>query len=428
MNRLSLLLGILMLAGVAQAQFKNIKIDSATAHFGLTNSSVAIVQKEGPALAAAGLSSLYLSVDGGKTWEKSKAPALGSDRILVSDGKGTLFAIQVVKAHEGSRSQISCMISNDQGHTFDEGVMIADVQGKDQAVPSASMDTKGNLLVTWTQFDKMDDSDSTCKSLIFLASSSNGKKWSKPVELSQTRGNCRTDRNMALGGTTAVGPDGKMFASWCNNSKIYLDRSFGSGIWLQNDIFVANVGPGGDVAIPDQVQSATIPDLFIDQSKGAYKGCIYLSWADQKNGKTDTDVWFMRSNNHGDNWSTPLRLGDIAAAKHQYAPKMAVDATTGFIYILFYDRGQHNDGKTDVVLAYSTDSGGNFKNVTISETPFTAEEERMTGTHLTVTASHGAIIPVWSRMDNGKTSLWTATIRQEDIVKELSAGKGKKKK
>ncbi len=427
MTRWTTLVGMILLASHTAAQFKNIKIDSAALDSKLTNPSITIVKKDGPALAACAMGSLYLSSDGGKTWKKSKAPGSGRDKILISDGKGTLFVIEAT-AGNGRKSQILCTSSRDEGKTFDDGVVIANVQGKDQAVPSASMDAKGNLFVTWTQFDKFQSADSACRSLIFLASLTNGKKWNKPVEISQFAGNCLADRHTAIGGTTVIGPDGKMFAAWCNGAKIYMDRSFGNAIWLQNDIFVGNVTPGWDLVIPGHAQPASMPELLVDQGKGPYKGCLYLSWADQRNGASDTDVWFMRSNNHGDNWSSPLRMGEVVAAKHQYAPKMTVDSSTGYIYILFYDRGPYENNETNVSLAYSTDSGGSFKNVTISETPFVPDDKTSMGRYLSITAANGVIVPIWSRMDDAETSLWTATIKQEDLVKPASAVKSKKKK
>jgi hypothetical protein len=424
----SLVIAIILFVTPTLAQFKNVRIDSAAMNSSLTNPSIAIVRKEGPVIAASAMGSLYLSNDGGKSWEKSKTSGPGKVGFLISDGKGTLYLVKVASATDGGHNRIYCLSSKDGGHTFDEGVVVADTPGKDQGMPSASMDVKGNLFITWTQFDKVHNADSTCKSLIFMASSSTGKKWSKPIEISQVPGNCTVDNRTVLGGMTAIGPDGKMFTSWYNKGKIYMDRSFGYSIWLQNDIVVGNVTPGWNFVIPGHEQPASMPDLFIDQSKGTYKGCLYMSWADQKNGAADTDVWFIRSNNHGDNWSAPLRLGEIVAAKQQYAPKMTVDPATGFVYILFYDRGPYDDNKTNVALAYSADSGANFKSVTISETPFTPADKSGMGTYLSITALNGIITPIWSRMDGDQTSLWTATIRQEDLVKPAATAKGKKKK
>jgi hypothetical protein len=167
---------------------------------------------------------------------------------------------------------------------------------------------------------------------------------------------------------------------------------------------------------------------MVDQSNGYYRGCLYLVWADQRNGPSDTDVWFMRSNTYGDNWSTPLKIGKDSTNRHQYLPWMTVDQKTGYIYIVYYDRSQYDDNQTDVYLAYSSDSGASFKSERISETPFTPVDTSFFGDYTNISAHDGVIVPVWARMDNGVTSVWTAIIRQDDLIPPKDQGKGKKKR
>ena len=92
----------------------------------------------------------------------------------------------------------------------------------------------------------------------------------------------------------------------------------------------------------------------------------------------------------------------------------------------FYDAG-HTRNKT-MSPCYSTDSGANFKSVTISEAPFIPGDKSTMGTYLSITAAGGIITPIWSRTHEDKTSLLTVTIRQEELVKPVVTEKGKKKK
>ena len=98
-------------------------------------------------------------------------------------------------------------------------------------------------------------------------------------------------------------------------------------------------------------------------------------------------------------------------------PWMAIDQTTGFIYIVFYDRRDHHDLQTDVYLAWSVDGGASFKNVKISETSFVPDEKEFFGDYTNIAAHKGTITPIWTRMENGKTSIWTAVIKQSDLDK-----------
>lgn len=416
----------------APGQYKNVKIDEASRAGQFTNPAVAINKKDVNNIFVTGFSDMiYSSADGGVTWEKSKinTPVMVTDdRTLLSDSKGVLYSIQCIKASESdTTSRLVCLESKDKGKTWEAPVQIGIDPTKAQAWPAASFDTRGNIFVTWTQYDKIHSDDSACHSKVYLSSSSNGKKWSKPVELSQAAGDCMDGDKTVTGAVAAIGPDGKMFVTWYSAGKLYLDRSLSGGMWLENDIMISHEVAPFNLKIPGHSMTTSLPQLGIDQSKGSYHGCMYVAWADERNGKDDCDVYFMRSNNHGDNWSSPLRLGSSAKSTHQYAPKLTVDAATGFIYVLYYDRGAYDDEQTDVFLSYSSDSGANFKAVKVSESPFIPNDKSDPGRFLNIAAHDGVIVPVWSRVDNGVTSILTTTIKASDLVKPVDS-KVKKKK
>lgn len=160
------------------------------------------------------------------------------------------------------------------------------------------------------------------------------------------------------------------------------------------------------------------PVLVCDNTKkGGLSGALYMVWADQLNGENDTDIWFTRSMNFGDNWSQPIRINNDGLGKQQFLPWMTVDPATGHIYIVYYDRRSYDDLQTDVYLGYSTDGGLNFKNVRISEKPFVPSEEVFFGDYINISASQGVIAPIWTRMDNKQTSVWTTIIKQEELDK-----------
>ncbi len=331
-------------------------------------------------IAASSSNNFYYTVDGGVTWQTVKVNSPDgavANPVLISDDKGNIYSFHLsVPTAEGAKNaksmdQILCHISRDGGKTWEAGAPIG-VNSKQQYRPRATVDSKDNVWVAWTQFDTFDSEDENCQSNILLSSSANGKKWSKPIQISQTPGNCKDDDNSAEGAMPAIGVDGKAFVTWSNQDKIFLDRSFsGGGLWLTNDIGCRSNSHGGwDMKVPGYDRCNGMPVLMINQSKSAAQGTLYLVWADQRNGENDTDIWFMRSTNFGDNWTSPMKLGDDKNKRHQYSPWMTMDQSTGFIYVVYFDRGNYEDNQTDVYLAYSTDSGSSFKNVKISETPF----------------------------------------------------------
>lgn len=427
--KFSLLLFLIFISSShVYGQFKNIKLDEQTVNDYICEPSIAINPRSPNNIVAASvLNNVYFTKDGGATWQKKKLESsmgVYGDPAVIADQHGNFYYFHLSDPTGGKGGydtekldRIVVQYSGDGGETWDDGQSIGFNHPKDQDKEWPAVDTKGNLYVTWTQFDKYGDTTSNCFSNIMFSTSRNGKKWSEPFQLSQIPGNCIDDDNTAEGAVPAVTADGKVFVAWSNHGKIFLDRSFDGGrMWLSNDLTIAEQPGGWDLKIPGHDRCNGMPVLMTDKSKGPYKGCLYLVWADQRNGENDTDIWFIRSNNYGDNWSTPQRIHKDAPGKHQYLPWMTVDAVSGYIYILYYDRSNYDDMQTDVYMAYSTDSGLSFKNVKVSETPFTPSDSTFFGDYLNISAYKGVIAPIWARMDNGKTSVWTAIIKHEELA------------
>lgn len=412
------------------AQFKNILLDAGEAGKRATEPSIAINHNNPKNIVAgSALNNIYSTVDAGLTWEKStlKSPlGVWGDPVLLSDLKGTIYYFHLSDPtgknleSEEVLDRIVVQESNDGGKLWSEGASIGLNHPKDQDKQWAVVDRKGNMYVTWTQFDKYRSADTTCQSNILLSSSPNGKKWSKPIQLSQTPGNCKDSDDTAKGAVPTVTADGtKVFVAWANQNKILLDRSFDGGkTWLANDIVIADQTGGWSMNVPGINNCNGLPVLVCDNTKkGKMSGALFLVWADQHSGENDTDVWFMRSMNFGDNWTSPMKINNDEKGKHQFLPSMTVDPTNGNIYIVYYDRRAYDDLQTDVFLAYSTDSGASFKNLKISEKPFVPSAEVSFGDYINISASQGIITPIWTRMDNGQTSIWTAVINQVELEK-----------
>jgi hypothetical protein len=430
MRRLLLLILFLSLIRVTSAQFKNILLDPGTAENKPGEPSIAINLDDPKIIvAASALSNVYYTANRGLSWEKSiLASPFGvyGNPAVISDYKGNFFYFHRSDptgknwASEEILDRILVQESNDAGVTWSEGVSIGLNHPKDQVRERAVVDRKGNVVVAWTEFDKYGSEDPGCKSNILLSSSSNGKKWSKPIQISQNSGDCKGGANTATGAIPTVTADGsKVFVAWSNQNKIFLDRSFDGGkTWLTNDITVVQQPSGWNFTIPGLNQCNILPVLVCDNTKkGNFSDVLYMVWADQSDGESNTDIWFMRSVNYGDNWTEPIKIGNDDKGRHQFFPWITVDPSSGYIYIVYYDRNNYDDLQTDVSLSYSTDAGSSFKNVKISVKPFVPSAEVSFGDANSISASQGIITPIWTRMENGQTSIWTTVIKHEDLVK-----------
>lgn len=154
-----------------------------------------------------------------------------------------------------------------------------------------------------------------------------------------------------------------------------------------------------------------MPFTACDISKGPNKGNIYINWSDQRNGTSNTDIWFTRSSDSGASWSTAIRVNNDTGTRHQFMSSMTVDQGSGYIYILFYDRRNETlPNETEVYIAASKDGGRTFTNTKISQSSFSPNQLRFFGDYTYVTAHNGIIRPIWTRMDGFQTSVWTAII------------------
>ncbi|MEL7001938.1 MAG: sialidase family protein [Bacteroidota bacterium] len=424
------------------AQFKNIVLDTQDeSSRAPAEPSVAISFKNRDHIVGAAiLDKVYSTKDGGATWTKeriSSSMGVWGDPVIISDKKGDFYYFHLSDPtgknwqSEEILDRIVVQKSDDIGETWSDGSAIGYNHPKDQDKEWAVVDLKSNNIYTsWTQFDDYGSKDSTCYSNILWSMSTNGgKKWSTPLQMNQLSGNCIDDDQTTEGAVPAVGPEGQLYVAWAYDGRIFLDRSFDKGkTWLSNDIEVVKQVGGWTLDIPGLNRSNGMPILISDNSFSQYRGSLYLNWSDQRNGADDTDIWFSRSTNYGDSWSYPVRVNNDDPGKHQFLSWMTMDQTTGIIYIVYYDRRDYGDLQTDVYLAYSNNGGQSFENVKISESPFIPDPNQFFGDYTNISAHDKRIVPIWTRMDNGKTSIITTIIEQEQLMGKADDGKKKKKK
>jgi hypothetical protein len=412
----------------AVAQFKNITLDERTAdHPYICEPSIAVNPRDPQNIVAASvLDNIYVTKNAGADWTKVQVKStwgVYGDPALIADSRGRFYFFHLSDPTSGkgdySSEKLDRMVvqqSTDGGLTWSMGESIGFNHPKDQDKEWPCVDTKGNLYLTWTQFDTYGNPDPNCHSNILFSKSRSGEKWSAPASISQTPGDCIDDDNTAEGAVPAVTLGGKIFVAWANQGKIFFDRSYDGGTtWLGNDLAIAQQPGGWDLKIPGHDRCNGMPVLMADNSKTNLNGSLYLVWADQKNGEHDTDIWFIRSTNGGDNWTQPLRVNDDSTTTHQYLPWMAVDQATGYLYVVYYDRRNSEGNATDVYLAFSKDGGNSFSNVKISESAFIPTEAEFFGDYNNISAHNGTVASIWTRMDDGVTKVMTTIIQANQL-------------
>lgn len=421
---------ILGVGGVSRVQhnltpIKNIEIGKLTGSgYSPCEPSIAISKRD-PNVIVAGavLDYVMTTSDGGKTWDQTRLKSsmgVFGDPAVFSDAEGSFYYLHLAtnRGPNGHLDRIVCQKSTDGGKTWSDGASIGHNPPKQQDKQwAATHPNKPIVAVTWTQFDKYGVKDPAMRSkIMFSLSEDGGTTFSKQIAINKISGDCVDDDTTTEGAVPAIGKDGAISVVWGLNEKLYFDRSADHGkTWMATDQVIGKQVGGWNMEIPGVGRCNGMPVLMIDNSSGKYAGSLYVLFADQRNGAEDTDIFLINSRDNGKTWSQPFRVNKDGAGKQQFFPWLAVDQTTGYLYAVYYDRRAHSDMQTDVYLAYSKDGGKTFTERKISESPFVTSGKGFFGDYNNISASNGVIAPIWTRDDNGRTSVWTAVIRQSDL-------------
>ncbi len=375
-------------------------------------------------VAGAIINTYHYSFDGGKSWTTdhlSSSHGVYGDPCITADQKGRFYYLHLANPLNsgnlnGPRILESIVVqrSDDGGKSWNDGAAIGLNPPKQQDKEWAVVNPANNdIYVTWTQFDVYGSADPDCYSQILFSKSSDlAESWSKPIQLNEISGDCIDDDNTVEGAVPSVGPNGEIYVAWSYQDKIYFDRSTDGGAsWLDQDIVVASQPGGWNIDVQGVGRANAMPVTGVDLSGGPHHGTIYVSWGDARNGADNIDIFLAYSKDGGNSWSEPVQVNRDATHSQQFFPWMAVDPITGRIYIVYYDRSQYDDLRTDVVVAASKDGGKHFKNMRISEKPFIPPGDTdFFGDYNNISAYDGKVRPIWTHYENGKLSIWTALI------------------
>ncbi|XLS28345.1 sialidase family protein [Flavobacteriaceae bacterium M23B6Z8] len=402
---------------------QNIKVYEASSGLGPCEPSIFINPvNTNNMVAGSVIDFVHTSFDGGLTWEtNSLTSPLGiwGDPCIIADAEGNFYYLHLSDP-EGTNwrsnkilDRIVIQRSEDGGKTWSDGNGIGLNPPKQQDKEWATTHPEtGEIYVTWTEFDKYGSKNPEDKSrILFSKSADKGTSWTTPIAINEFDGNTLDDDLTVEGAVPAVGNDGSIYVAWSYDNKIYFDRSTDGGTtWLDNDIKITEQPGGWTQEIPGLGRTNGMPVTCVDNSKSDYAGTIYVNWTDQRNGSTNTDVFVSRSTDGGTTWNEPVRVNDDATETHQFLTWMTVDAATGFIYVIYYDRSAYNDERTDVRLAFSSDGGKSFSTRRISETPFVPNRTVFFGDYNNIHAYKGIVRPIWTRLDGDTLSVWTAIL------------------
>jgi hypothetical protein len=400
----------------ALAQHKNVLISTTNDP---NEPSIAVSVKDpSHIVAGANLDNVYISTDTGNTWTESRlssAYGVWGDPIIITDTSDKFYYFHLSNpASNGAWiDRVVCQRLDNISSTWTNGGYAGLNGARKQDKQGVIFDplTK-SFYMSWTQFYNYGSYNHADSSLIlFSKSTDEGNTWSPTKRISDVAGDCIDSSNTVEGAVPTVGPNGEVYVSWVGPKGIMFDRSTdGGNTWLPNDISVDASVLDWNYKIPGLNRCNGLPFIDCDRGNSPNKGNIYINWTDQRNGLNNTDVWLSTSTDGGNTWGQPVRVNNDFTVNHQFFSSMTIDQSTGYVYVLFYDRRNYSDDETDVYLAVSNNGGRSFSNDKISQSPFTPVATMFFGDYTYISAHNGIVRPIWGRMDGLTQSIYTAII------------------
>jgi hypothetical protein len=267
-----------------------------------------------------------------------------------------------------------------------------------------------NLYVTWTQYDNGFTPGPTDSSSIYFArSTDNGSTFTEGKRINQYAGDCLwldiTDPH------PFVGLNGEIYVTFMDSGGIRFNKSLDTGnTWLASPPLIETGSIYRYDSIAGVSRLRSMPYSGCDRSNSPYRGNLYVSWADQRNGNgvNNSDIFLIKSTDGGTNWSAPVRVNTDSTNRSQYRNAMAVDQTNGYIYIVYHDRRNYtNDDSTDMYLSKSIDGGDHWTDYKISNSGFYTDGTQFDGDYIDIAAHNGIVRPVWTRLDGFSLGIWT---------------------
>jgi hypothetical protein len=412
------------------SQYQNVRVSQSSGPIEPEEVTIAINPTNPLNLAAgANITYYYYSMDGGLTWTEGNltSTTLGvwGDPCVIFDADGNLYYSHLSNPPPPSGYWLDRIVvqkSTNGGMTWNDGVGLGLNPPKKQdkewlAADFSNSPYHNNLYVAWTEFDSLwSTNPSDSSRILFSRSTDSGNSWSQPVKISDRGGDCLDSDSTVEGAVPAIGPNGEVYISWAGPLGIMFDKSTDGGVTFGEDIFVTSQPGGWDFYVSGISRCDGFPVTACDISNSAYQGNIYVLWSDQRNGVTDTDVFLIKSTDGGQTWGNTVRVNDDTTSRHQFFTWIAIDQTTGFIYVVFYDRRNTTGDITDVYVAKSTDGGDSFINFEVSEFSFLPISSVFFGDYINIAAMNGKIYPIWTRMDLMELSVWIAIINDSTAV------------
>ena len=335
---------------------------------------------------AGGIQAIFYTDDGGVTWDYTCAPGasaypalpacggtvFGSDPALFWDDANQVFLNYMILCSTGGSIDFALVVakSTDGGATWTGQGVIKNSWG------TANVEDKNFYAIDTTPTSPYYGRHYVCwdrnNNEKIAYSSNSGATWTE-VNLPDIAG------GVDLGCDVAVQKNGRVHVifdtltcgAFCTNERMFYTQSDdGGATWtapvLVRDFNLTGFSGANCPEAQDDRCIGPLGALDVDRSGGPCNGNLFVTYADFGNGGDvdDTDVWVVRSTDHGVTWWPPVRVNDGGfglSGKTQFNPTLAVDQYDGEVVVAWQDtRDDPAIRDVEIYTATSKDCGLTF--------------------------------------------------------------------
>ncbi len=257
----------------------------------------------------------------------------------------------------------------------------------------------------------------------FARSTDTGQSWSTPVSIGGTIGNWLKGFPKIAGG-----PFGHLYVTWAGYDaassapvRLGFNRSTDGGLsWDTARSIRTYNGVYGQGAIKGtQIYSG--PSIDVDRGSDSRGSWIYIVYAEKN--PIAPDIFLVRSTDFGDSWSNPVKVNQDTSGKDHWMPSIAVDPTTGYVFVVYYDsRNFAANDSAQVYISTSGDGGKTFEDKLVSDSPFKPAPVKASwdndymGQYIGIAALNSVVWPCWMDNRTGFHQVYTARIRDSLLI------------
>lgn len=375
-------------------------------------------------IAGSVMNGFHYSADTGHSWANYSLTStynVWGDPVVDIDAKGKFYFFHLSNPKKDDGYYIDRIVlqtSTDKGLSWTSGTGIGYYPPKQQDKPWCFINPNNNhVYLGWTQFDKYGSKKKKDYSNIYFSKSKDeGLSWSAPVKVNNEPGDCRDDDKTMEGAMIELDANGKLYCCWAGKRGIYFNSSMNEGdTWSRREQVIEKLDAGWNINISGLDRANGFPILKVDRSPSIFNNTLYVAFADQRNGKGNTDIYLKKSTDGGNTWSEAKKVNQDDSQREQFGMWFDIDQRTGILYFSYYDRRYTEGDATDVFLSYSKDGGDTFYDVKLNEKSFTPDKKQFFGDYNGLSVYNGIIRPIWTRYENGTFSIWTNLLSQSQI-------------